>query len=324
MAKQRFDIQSWTYPLIKRLSSHRPPSRLPITISSKRLYVLPTRFGVFFGLLILIMLLGSLNYNNNMALMLTFLLGAFMLLIPIYTVRNLSGLEITHIDAKPVFSGDAAQFVITLRNGHHTARPLIWARHQQLTTVTSLPADATGHLMVAIDSQKRGWMHFERSRLYTTYPVGLFTAWAWLTPDVRCLVYPAPETGAPTLPSGHHDSTGRPEQRGDEEWSGLRDYQPGDPSRLMAWKVVARTGQLTSKVFSDHHNQEIVLDYHNLPIQGVEARLSRLCSWIIDANERGLHYALQLPDQQIQSGHGDAHMHHCLQALAEFQSGAAG
>lgn len=323
MARRSFDIQAWTYRLITKLTSHRPPTQLPITISSKRIYVLPTGFGVFFGLLILIMLLGSLNYNNSMALMLTFLLGAFMLLIPIYTVRNLSGLEITHIDARPVFCGETAEFVMTLMHSHHTARPLIWTRHQRLATVTSLPPDTTGHLMVAIDTQHRGWMNFERSRLYTTYPVGLFNAWAWLTPDVRCLVYPAPEVDAPELPTGHHDSTGLPEQRGDEEWSGLRDYQPGDPSRLMAWKVVARTGQLTSKVFSDHHNQEIVLDYHSLNIPGVEARLSRLCAWIVDANARGLHYALKLPDRQIRSGHGDAHMHQCLQALAEYQPGAS-
>ena len=36
--------------------------------------------------------------------------------------------------------------------------------------------------------------------LFTRFPVGLFRAWSYAEPDVRCLVYPAPATpGLPLL-----------------------------------------------------------------------------------------------------------------------------
>ncbi len=306
--------------MLTKFSKHRPAVKLPIHIPSRRIYVVPTKFGIFFGILLLIMLLGSLNYNNNMALMMTFLLSGFMLLIPIYTVRNLSGLEVLHVNASPVFAGEPAQFVVTLRNRFKTARPMLWGRHTGTTSLVGISAESTAELAIEIDTSARGWMAFKRSQLYTTYPVGLFYAWAWLIPDVRCLVYPRPEKNAPQIPIGSHDSTGQPERKGDEEWAGLREYAPGDPSRLLAWKVVARTDELTSKVFSDHQNQEVTLDYDQIEGGDVEMRLSRLCAWVLKASGDKLHYSLKLPGQVIPMGHGDQHQHTCLLALAEFKA----
>ena len=47
-----------------------------------------------------------------------------------------------------------------------------------------------------------------------------------------------------------------------------------------------------------------------------EARLSRLCAWLLQADKLGLSYGLRLPGLQIKPSSGEAHKRQCLEALA--------
>jgi uncharacterized protein (DUF58 family) len=318
--RKQFNFQEWSYRLLSKFLNFRESETLPIEIHRKRVYILPTRFGIFFGIFLFITLLGSLNYNNNMALMLTFLLGGLALLSPLYTVRNLAGLQVVQISAPPVFAGDPAHFVMTLLNPSSTVRPVIWAQGEDDMAFTEAPGNGRAELEVCFPTEKRGWLTMGRTRVFTTYPVGMFHSWAWLVPEVRCLVYPRPERSGPPLPRGDHPALGQPERAGDEEWAGLRDYQLGDPSRLIAWKVVARTDQMVTKTFADHQSEELRLDYSKLGELDVEARLSRLTRWLLEAHGNNLKYSLNLPNTQIGPASGDEHKHLCLKALAEFNA----
>ncbi|MDJ0654283.1 MAG: DUF58 domain-containing protein [Xanthomonadales bacterium] len=305
--------------LQKFSGAHRAPQALPLELDRKRIYIVPTRFGFFFALVLLVLLLGGLNYNNNMALLYTFLLAAVALLSPLYTVRNLSGLRVVQVVAPPVFYGEVARFILTLQNPSSSPRPMVWARDKQDATFTDIEANGRSDVSVEVATRRRGWLDMPRSRLTTTYPVGLFYAWTWVHPPYRCLVYPKPEVDAPPLPMGGQAGTGQPERRGDEEWAGLRDYQPGDPSRLIAWKVVARTDQMVTKTFADHRSQELHLDYSQIDGLDLERRLSRLTRWVLDADKARLRYSLKLPNQQVGPDSGELHKHQCLRALAEYQ-----
>ena len=57
------------------LTRPRGPETLPVSIDRRRVYVLPTRFGLFYYALLMCMAAGALNYNNNPALLLCLLLG---------------------------------------------------------------------------------------------------------------------------------------------------------------------------------------------------------------------------------------------------------
>lgn len=80
----------------------RAPERMPVRIGRRRIYVLPTAFGLFYGVLVLAMVLGALNYNNNPALMLALLLGASGLASLIAAHLQLSGLQAEALSAEPV------------------------------------------------------------------------------------------------------------------------------------------------------------------------------------------------------------------------------
>lgn len=87
-----------------------------ITLHSGRTYILPTAVGLVFALTTFAMLLGSMNYNNNMSFALTFTLAALGLVAMHQCQRNIVGLEIKFAGVDPVFAGQAALFRIALRN----------------------------------------------------------------------------------------------------------------------------------------------------------------------------------------------------------------
>src|SRR3546814_14682087 len=80
----------------------------PIAIPRNRVYIVPTRFGYVFALMLLVMLLGAMNYSNSMAFMLTFLLAGLGLLCMHHPHANLVNLQLRAVTMPPVFAGATA------------------------------------------------------------------------------------------------------------------------------------------------------------------------------------------------------------------------
>ena len=87
-----------------------------VTLSARRVYILPTRPGLAFAGLLLIMLIGALNYNLGLGFALTFFTGACAVADMVLTTRNLAGLTLAPGRTAPVFAGDEAQFELHLHN----------------------------------------------------------------------------------------------------------------------------------------------------------------------------------------------------------------
>lgn len=305
------------------LASHvlkrRGIERCPVHLHRKRIYILPTRFGLFFGLVLFIMLIGSLNYNNNLGLLLTFLLASLALVCTFHTARNLYDLDMTLVRAQPVFAGESAEFHVQLRNASGWPRPAIaLATGHNQAAASDIPARGEQSWSLRVPSRKRGWLYPGRLRVSTFYPLGMFESWAWVEPDAWCLVYPAPEAWSPAPPPGHEEGEGHFLLDEGEDFAGLRDYRPGDPSRRIAWKAVAHSGRLVTKEYLHTAGQTRWLDWEATAGLETEARLSRLCRWILEAHARGDRYGLRLPGLAVEPALSSDHRERCLRALALF------
>ncbi|MDA1117171.1 MAG: DUF58 domain-containing protein [Proteobacteria bacterium] len=295
------------------------PERGSVVLGHRRVYILPTRLGWFYAATLGILLVGSINYALQLGFALTFLLAGLGLVAMVHTTRNLARLSVSTGRAEPVFAGEAAQFRLYLDNQARYDRPALLVRHQRsgAQLVLDLPAGRIGEAVLAVPTSRRGWFALTRVMFETRFPLGLFRAWSYVAPDARCLVYPAPER-AP-LPAPAPDTAAglaRTHTQGNDDFSGLRAYQPQDPPRHVAWKAVARTDEMLTKQFSGAAGAELWLDWAQLPTLDVERRLSRLAAWVLDAEQAGLRYRLRLPGAEFAPDRGDAHRGACLQALA--------
>ena len=106
--------------------------------------------------------------------------------------------------------------------------------------------------------------------------------------EASCLVYPRPDD-APLPLHGRHAHPGEASAAGtgDEDFAGLRPYQLGDSPRRVAWKASGRGDALLTKQFTGQASEDMWLDWAALPAHlDVEARLSRLTGWVLQADRR--------------------------------------
>jgi len=296
------------------------PDTGPVTLRRGRIYILPTGLGVAFGVMLFAMLMGSLNYANNLGLALTFLLASLGVVAMQACHRNLETLVAREAGTDPPFAGDDAMFRLALVNPGGLPRRDLEASTSAFTS-PAVTVDAAGESTVrlAVPTRRRGWATLERLEIATRFPYGLFRAWAVLHPGLRCLVYPRPATDAPAPPLAPGAAGGGAARRGEDDFAGLKDYHPGDPPRHIAWKAYARAGELLVKEFSGAAEPLPVFDLADAPGAELEARLSVLARWIVDAHARGETFGLRLPGIEIPPQPGEAQRRRCLAALATFE-----
>jgi len=299
-------------PALTRLRKAEP---LPIRLDRRRIYVLPTGFGVSFALLLFVMLLGALNYGNNPALLLTCLFGAAGGASLFGGFRAMNGLSLTQLNAGECHAGApltlALRFAPTART-----RPSLRLRRDDAETAFVLPAGVESDVALTIATTHRGWLRPGRLRVSTDYPLGLFRIWSWLNPDTDFLVYPAIESPAPALPGGQGRENELARAGAGEEHAGLRDYRATDPPRLIAWKASARHDTLLVHDAEHRSDDALVLDYSALTGFEHEARIRRLTAWVLAADAAQRSYLLHIPGAIIGPGVGTAQRHACLRALA--------
>lgn len=292
----------------------------PAVISGRRIYIVPTGLGVAFALMVFAMFLGAMNYGNNLALGLAFLLGALGLTAMQHCHRNLAGVHVRPAAADPVFAGQTARFRIALENASAVSRyELRIANEDSRSRPARLDPGQREVLEVEALTVRRGLLPLEYFEISTRHPFGLFNAWAILHMDIRCVVYPRPSERALAPPPMDTDTGGAQDAlRGDEDFAGLRAFHPGDSPRRIAWKAYAREQGLQVKLYAGTAVASHLFEWDSLPGLDVEARLSQLCRWIEDAHAAGRAYGLHIPGVEIPVNIGAAHRQRCLTALAVF------
>lgn len=302
-------------PMLYRLVRGRGSEAGPIVLDRRRIYILPTRSGMIFALLLLAMLIGSINYGLSLGYLLTFLLGGVAIVGILHTYRNLQGLRIADAGAAPAFAGEDAMFHLAFEApAERLALGLRWRKE----TPVMFDVEAAQRIGVRVPAPQRGRLKPGRFTISTAYPLGLFRAWSCLEFDHAAIVYPKPGEMQPDfMAAGEDDAGARPGPgEGSEDFAGLRAWQPGDSPRQVAWKVAARSDLLATKRFSDVAGSSVMLDWARLAGADTETRLSQLTRWVLDAEQAGLRYGLRIPGHDIAPGKGAAHRQQCLEALA--------
>lgn len=315
MATRGPGLLAWAERRLPSLTRLRPREPLPIHLHRRRIYIVPTGFGMGLSLLLAVMLLGALNYTNNAALGLTCLLGAAAVGSMLVAFRTLNGLVIGGMRSDSVRAGSPARVSLDVSASQRirTAIRLDIDGNEQVFTVR--PGGPT-LVEFALETSFRGWQPLPRLRIHTRWPMGLFRAWSWLHPDQAILVYPRAEAfgPAPMVPSGDADR-GRP--RAGDELASLREYRPGDPRRQIAWKLSARHhGLLVKDLEQPAPQEDWRLDWDAMHGLDDESRIARLARWVDEAHDEGKRWSLRLPDAYFDIAQGDEHYHRCMTALA--------
>lgn len=301
----------------------------------QRIYILPTRAGYAYAGLLLLMLLGAINYNNSLGHLLSFLLVSLGHVTMHHSHRNLRQLTLKVTPLEPVFCEQLARFKLTIQNedsrdryqlevAHKKSQPVprwkIFKAYEAIQKIPHIEADNTCSCTLEVVTHRRGWQPLNQLRVASLYPLGLFYSWTLYPQTARVLVYPQArgKLPLPAPPAGGKQRLKR-EQLGDDDFAGLRGYREGEPLHRVAWKAVARDDVMRSKQFSSPEGQELQLRWQDLDsLLDTEIKLSQLTNWVMQAERAGHLYGLQLPGTQIEASNGPQHQHLCLKTLALY------
>ncbi|MBU0961730.1 MAG: DUF58 domain-containing protein [Proteobacteria bacterium] len=296
---------------------------LPIKLRHRYLYILPTRHGLVFFAILLAILIGAINHNNNLGFILTFLLGGISFVSIFHTFRNLSGLTLLSARAIPVFVGQTASFAICVENSGPPRASLCFNFRNREQTIFDLAAGEKQTITVPHATAERGLLRPDILSVSTTYPLGLFRCWSLLYLDAQCLVYPRPVSGPTITAHGltKDDNEGKSGGPGVDDFAGLKNYQPGDPLQHLSWKSFSRGQGLQRKVFEGQAGETIYFDLDALPGQDLEWKLSRICHMILQAEAHRMAYGLRTGNHLIEPALGGRHKRSCLRRLALIGQG---
>jgi uncharacterized protein (DUF58 family) len=299
----------------------------PIHLVQRRIFLLPTRYGLLFAIVLLVMLAGSINYGLSLGFVLTFLLGSMAIISIVHAFRNLSGLEISVAPLAPAFAGETARFEVELANPRRLARFSVGVAHEASPPrSTDCPAFGAGRCVLRLPALRRGRLYPGRLTIFTRYPLGLFYAWSQVEPDRCAIVYPRPESTLAPIPPTPAAAAATNRQTapdaGQDDFAGLRAWHVGDSPQRIDWKAVARGQGLLTKQFVGETGTQVWLDWEQTPASlGDEARLSRLARWVLEADSAGAAFGLRLPGRTLAPAAGEAQREAALEALALYEAG---
>ena len=292
-------------------------------LNPRRIYILPTRWGMLYAVMLLALLMGSINYALSLGYYVTFLLTSLGNIAMLHTWRNLVYLQIEILHAKPVFAEDFAQVILKVSDRKNRYRYNIVARFADNTvTHDDVAANGGQAFELALSTHKRGWQSVPRITLYTEFPLSLFQAWAYVDNPFQVLVYAKPSENNVLQPESidagakgtSHINTPH-FNKGDDDFYGHKTYQVGDSPSHVDWKASSRGVGMLTKQYSATGQSTLWLDW--AATEGtIEARISLLTKWVIEAHLAQHSYGLKLPATSLAPHNSEAHYHQCLRTLA--------
>lgn len=314
-------VTRYLYPLYWRLLSgylnKRQPAASSVTLVQKLIFILPTRYGWWFlGLLLLLYLLGT-NYQNNLILLLCYLLLSLFLLSIVLCYQNLQGLCLECASPGEGFAAEpvAVNLLLSSDKGDNNGHLMLTLNFVGQPQPVMLPR--IGHAVsLSINAPKRGKYALPRLHISSQYPFGLWRAFSYVALAQHYWVYPAPASQAnnkadlaQTQPASHHL-----QPAGDT----LAPYRQGDSLRHLVWKRLARAP--SAPVVRQHTNsperQPNWVIVTATSGEALERALRLACRELLTLDQSGASYGLKMPAHTITQASGPAQLQRCLQALA--------
>lgn len=304
----------------KRFFVGEGPQVPPYYLNNRRVYILPTKQGLVFSVLLLAMLLGSINYNNNLGYILTFLLASLTVVTIFMTYRNMLFLRVGPAMSTPLFVGKHSTIPVQIDNQNFSTRFAIeYHLPKARPVICDITANANSTIQIPLTFAQRGIQPLPRFVIATTFPLGFFRAWSHIELRQSVLVFPQPgnDKVLPKMSGGEKEGE-KYHGAGDDDFEGLRNYQVGDSFYRVHWKSAARHHVLQTKQYIGSANSELWINWDDSRYSDIEKRISQLTQWVLLAENTGIPYGFRIPGVEYGLSTGLPHRNNCLKALALY------
>jgi len=337
-SKVRDDIKKVVNKRFDRWLSKRVPSHFQHKLSNRNIFIMPTRFGFAYLLFVVLLFLLGTNYQNNIILLLSYLLASLFITVMMHSFYNFSQLTFSSKAQQKGFATQVINFPIII-TGHksHFDINFQFSKPQHFFKAVKLAECSTQSIEVLLPwvAKQRGINALGRVKVFSEYSLGLFITWSLLDFSHQAIVYPVPKKLADNqqyltgLGEGDKDN-GISAQviSGGDDYSELKNYVLGESQARVAWKQFARGQGKFSKNHQAHQGNLLWLKLSDMPSLDLEIKLQFMCFLIIEYsnNNQTFGLILDLPFTsrdsavvKIEPNIGYEHQESCLIALTKVK-----
>ena len=292
------------------------------SIKSKknRIFIIPTRFGVLFTIIIIILLLISVSHDGTNGKILTVFLVTAGLMAMFMTHGNLENLTISVLEDSFQPEGQQGELNISIQAKNIFGRYAIEITSPKTSNsgnIQPINIENNVNQLTKLKTEKLpiGIFDLGQVKIATRYPLGLFYAWKWLEVKGSIVSYPKPEGHLYFLQSGKDRGKNSSIYRDLDDFSGHRNFQSGDNIRHIDWKALARGRPLLIKEFKGGSGARYIFRMSKLKNLTYGEQLSQMSLWIHDAHMHGATYAIETNKSMTAQSSGEAHFLRCLREL---------
>lgn len=281
------------------------------TLGQRDILIFVYRQGYLYLILILISFIAGINYANNLILSFCFLISAILVISFYVTFKQLHGLQLEIIADEVGQVGEPLLLHFYFKQSYRQPRFLYLAVGDQ-EHVIYLNQLQQHHYFTLLPEQ-RGRFQYPVIRLYSVYPFGLVRAWRYFFHELHSWVAPQP-----LWDRVESKTDQRSLSLEKDDFRELRRYQIGDALQAVSWKQVARGQGVFIKVFEQQQPpQQIEIDYAHIAAGSHEEKLQLMMGSVLHCEQLQLPYALQLPQQRLDSGVGSTQLQSAKRMLAQ-------
>ena len=295
------------------------------TTNRRQLYILPTKAGWVFAILVFTLFLASIKFSHQATFLLTFLLCGFGIISSFHTQKNINGITISLKDSPAIFANEKTDFICHLNNSTNIKRYSIWLLCKDQYYCVDLESNETIKQKIQLEAKQRGIFQIPAVNITSHFPLGILFGWSRkFQSDAKCMVYPAPKDLLPIPDTTLIQSEDGQEkvvttnslQQNGEQISSLKPYQIGDRLRDIHWPSLAKSNQLISKEYDNNTEYKCIFSWQQVSSLNTEDKLSQLTYWLLNAEKDRTNYQLSIPGFESLHDHGDQHLKQCLEKLA--------
>jgi uncharacterized protein (DUF58 family) len=273
----------------------------------------PTRLGLTYGSLCLILLFMAMAYGNNLVFIVCFTLTVMGMTLARAVNSTVDRLSILEVSANEVFAENRQllQLIVENKSPYELMeiRTYIKGQENNFEKFNLNPKEILT-VNVPYDFKKRGLNSLPRLIIESSYPSGLFRAWKVFKKLENVLVFPA-RTGKKDFPQNsmqQENSLGIIRE--------IRDYKPGDSPKRIHWRSLAKNQQLRTLVYEGEEGKKCHFSWAEVSHLPTEQALSQIALWISIAEEQNFNWTLELPQKIIYGAHDPRRFSEAMQTLA--------
>jgi uncharacterized protein (DUF58 family) len=311
---KKSSINYWT-----QWVNQRAPLSNTQVLNKKNIYILPSNFGWVYGLLLITLFSGAINYQISSIFLMTFLLAVVGLVSAWEAHANLNDLSIQLIAVEDAPLGQPAKLTLLIK-GQKKIRFALELQVEKQTSIRleKIPIEGL-QFIVPLTKSSRGCFPVPRITLSSLYPFGIFRVWSYLRFAEHYYVYPQPLSPGFWPEPNSLQGDQKTHTQGDEEFYDLKQVSdPWTQPNLIAWKIAAKDQGWYLKTLEGHEGGNWVFQLNNSPSPDLETKLQHLSYWLIEAENRGIRYQLALAHPKESFGRGKDHLKQALRTLAQY------